>query len=49
MNSREVVKVLNSRDGIHDSTIIGEPDLMRGAVIKAYVVSDDPYIIGDDV
>lgn len=42
MNYREVVKVLNSMDGIRDSTIICEPDLMRDAVIKAYVVSDDP-------
>ena len=36
--SREVVNVLNSMDGIRDSAIIGEPDLMRGAIIKAFVV-----------
>jgi len=47
--SREVVGVLNSLPGIRDSAIIGEPDLMRGAVIKAFVVSDDPSITEDTV
>lgn len=47
--SREVVGVLNSLPGIKDSAIIGEPDLMRGAVIKAFVVSDDPSITEDTV
>ena len=47
--SREVISVLNSLPGISDSAIIGEPDLMRGAVIRAFVVSDDPSITEDDV
>ncbi len=47
--SREVVGVLNSLAGVRDSAIIGEPDLMRGAVIKAFVVSDDPSITEDTV
>jgi len=47
--SREVVNVLNSLPGIRDSAIVGEPDPMRGAVIKAYVVCDDPSITEDDV
>lgn len=46
---REVVNVLNSLPGIEDSAIIGEPDLMRGAVIKAFVVRSDQSITEDDV
>jgi long-chain acyl-CoA synthetase len=47
--SREVTSVLNSLPGISDSAIIGEPDLMRGSIIRAFVVSDDPSITEDDV
>lgn len=46
---QEVVNVLNSIPGIKDSAITGVPDLMRGAVIKAYVVSDDPNLTENDV
>lgn len=46
---REVTAVLNSLPGVRDSAIIGEPDLMRGAVIKAFVVKDDPSLSEDDV
>ncbi|HON96294.1 MAG TPA: fatty acid--CoA ligase, partial [Deltaproteobacteria bacterium] len=41
--------VLNSLPGIRDSAIIGEPDLMRGAIIKAFVVSDGAELTEDDV
>jgi long-chain acyl-CoA synthetase len=47
--SREVVNVLNSLSGIRDSAIIGEPDLMRGAIIKAFVVRDNENLSEDDV
>jgi long-chain acyl-CoA synthetase len=47
--SREVVNVLNSLPGIRDSAIVGEPDLMRGAIIKAFVVRDDANITEDMV
>ncbi|MCU0575347.1 MAG: AMP-binding protein [Desulfobacterota bacterium] len=47
--TREVTNVLNSLPGIRDSAIIGEPDLMRGAIIKAFVVSDSPHLTEDDV
>jgi long-chain acyl-CoA synthetase len=46
---REVTGVLNSMPGISDSAIIGEPDLMRGSIIRAFVVSNDPSITEDDV
>jgi long-chain acyl-CoA synthetase len=47
--SREVENVLNSMPGIRDSAIIGEPDLMRGAVIKAFIVRDDLALTEDEV
>jgi long-chain acyl-CoA synthetase len=47
--SREVENVLNSMPGIRDSAIIGEPDLMRGAVIKAFIVRDDAALSEDEV
>ena len=47
--SREVVNVLNSMDGIRDSAIIGEPDLMRGAIIKAFVVRNDENLTEDEI
>lgn len=46
---REVVNVLNSIPGIKDTAITGVPDLMRGAIIKAYVVRDDPDLTENDV
>jgi long-chain acyl-CoA synthetase len=39
--NKEVEMVLNEMPGIRDSAITGVPDLMRGAIIKAYVVSSD--------
>jgi acyl-coenzyme A synthetase/AMP-(fatty) acid ligase len=36
-------------DGIRDSAIIGEPDLMRGAIIKAFVVRDDENLTEDEI
>ncbi len=47
--SREVINVLNSMPGIRDSAIIGEPDLMRGAIIKAFIVRDDANLSEDEV
>ncbi len=47
--TREVTNVLNTLPGVRDSAIIGEPDLMRGAIIKAYVVADSRDLSEDDV
>jgi long-chain acyl-CoA synthetase len=47
--SREVENVLNSIPGIRDSAIIGEPDLMRGAVIKAFIVRENENLTEDEV
>jgi len=47
--NKEVEKVLNSIPGIKDSAITGVPDLMRGAIIKAYVVADDHALTENDV
>jgi long-chain acyl-CoA synthetase len=47
--SKEVENVLNSMPGIRESAIIGEPDLMRGAVIKAFIVRDDLALSEDEV
>jgi long-chain acyl-CoA synthetase len=46
---REVLNVLAEIPGVKDSAIKGEPDLMRGAVVKAYVVSDNPALTDNDV
>ena len=46
---QEVVNILNSIPGVKDSAITGIPDLMRGAIIKAYVVTDDPDLTENDV
>jgi long-chain acyl-CoA synthetase len=46
---QEVVNVLNSIPGVKDSAITGIPDLMRGAIIKAYVVTEDPDLTENDV
>lgn len=47
--SREVTNVINSLPGVRDSAITGEPDLMRGAIIKAFVVRDSVDLTEDDV
>ncbi len=47
--NKEVENVLNSIPGIKDSAITGIPDLMRGAIIKAYVVADDHALTENDV
>jgi long-chain acyl-CoA synthetase len=39
--NKEVESVLNSIPGVKDSAVVGIPDLMRGAIIKAYVVTSD--------
>ena len=46
---QEVVNILNSIPGVKDCAITGVPDLMRGAIIKAYVVRDDPDLTENDV
>jgi len=47
--NKEVENVLNSIPGVKDSAVVGVPDLMRGAIIKAYVVVDDPALGENDV
>ncbi|HOS97461.1 MAG TPA: AMP-binding protein, partial [Deltaproteobacteria bacterium] len=47
--TREVTNVLNTLPGVRDSAVVGEPDLMRGAIIKAYVVADSADLSEDDV
>jgi long-chain acyl-CoA synthetase len=47
--TREVTNVLNSMPGVKDSAVVGEPDLMRGAVIKAYVVRSSSGLTEDEV
>ncbi len=47
--SREVEGVLNEVPGVRDSTIIGVPDLMRGAIIKAYIVRDNPELTEQEI
>ncbi|HQJ09029.1 MAG TPA: AMP-binding protein [Deltaproteobacteria bacterium] len=46
---KEVEGVLNSIPGVKDSAITGIPDLMRGAIIKAYVVTDGSDLTENDV
>ncbi len=46
---KEVENVLNSIPGVQDSAITGIPDLMRGAIIKAYVVTDGSDISESEV
>ena len=46
---REVENVLAEIPGIRESAITGEPDLMRGAIVKAFVVSDNPSLTENDV
>jgi len=47
--NKEVENVLNSIPGVEDSAVVGVPDLMRGAIIKAYVVVSDPALGENDV
>ncbi|MRR38240.1 hypothetical protein EG829_27035, partial [bacterium] len=47
--NKEVENVLNSIPGVKDSAVTGIPDLMRGAIIKAYVVTDDPALTENDL
>jgi len=46
---QEVINVLNSIPGVKDSAVSGIPDLMRGAIVKAYVVVDDPGLTENEV
>jgi long-chain acyl-CoA synthetase len=47
--NKEVENVLNSIPGVKDSAVVGIPDLMRGAIIKAFVVVSDPALTESDV
>jgi len=47
--NKEVENVLNSIPGVKDSAVVGIPDLMRGAIIKAFVVTSDPNLSESDV
>ncbi len=47
--NKEVEEVLNSYPGVKDSAITGEPDLIRGAIVKAFIVKDDPSINENDI
>ncbi|HHO75854.1 MAG TPA: hypothetical protein ENN05_05440 [Deltaproteobacteria bacterium] len=46
---QEVVNVLNSIPGVQDSAISALPDLMRGAIVKAYVVANNPDLTENEV
>lgn len=46
---KEVEGVLNSIPGVRESAIAGIPDLMRGAIIKAYIVADNSGLTENDV
>jgi long-chain acyl-CoA synthetase len=47
--SREVEGVLNALSGVRDSAITGVPDLMRGAIIKAYIVRENTDISEQEI
>jgi long-chain acyl-CoA synthetase len=47
--SREVEGVLNAIPGVRDSAITGVPDLMRGAIIKAYVSTENEHITEQEI
>jgi len=47
--SREVEGVLNEVPGVKDSAITGVPDLMRGAIIKAYIVRDNQSLTEQEI
>ncbi len=46
---REVEGVLNDITGVRDSAITGVPDLMRGAIIKAYIVRENTKISAQEI
>ncbi len=41
---REVEEVLQEMDGVVDCAIVGVPDLIRGAIVKAYIVPKDAEV-----
>ena len=41
---REVEEVLHEMDGVEDCAIIGVPDLIRGSIVKAYIVPKDDSV-----
>ncbi len=45
--SREVESVLNAISGVRDSAITGVPDLMRGAIIKAFIVPENNHHLSE--
>ncbi|MGA3084356.1 MAG: AMP-binding protein [Thermodesulfobacteriota bacterium] len=47
--SREVEGVLNAVSGVRDSAITGVPDLMRGAIIKAYIVRENTGVSEQEI
>ena len=47
--SREVEGVLNDIPGVKDSAITGVPDMMRGAIIKAYIALEDKTISEQEI
>jgi long-chain acyl-CoA synthetase len=47
--SREVEGVLKAIPGVRDSAITGVPDLMRGAIIKAYIVRENTGISEQEI
>jgi long-chain acyl-CoA synthetase len=47
--SSEVEGVLNAIPGVRDSVITGVPDLMRGAIIKAYIVRENKNISEQEI
>jgi len=47
--SREVEGVLKAISGVRDSAITGVPDLMRGAIIKAYIVRENTGISEQEI
>jgi long-chain acyl-CoA synthetase len=46
---KEVEGVLNTIPGVKDSAITGIPDLMRGAIIKAYIVRENMHLTEHDI
>ncbi len=47
--NKEVEMVLNSIPGVKDSAITGEADLMRGNIVKAYIVKENPALTEKEV
>lgn len=42
----EIERVLLTVDGVREAAVVGRPDEMRGEVPVAFVVSDDPSVLG---